>query len=106
MTGSPTYGVDDKDASFSGKRINVVYDRCSNGMILNADCTINVESDPDIWKDTEDLMYGFHKQPKGIPRQRDSGNALIDIFWSEMGSRCHFHRNYCTAWEVIHRNRT
>ena len=34
----PTYGVDDKDASFSGKRIKRGLYRCSNGMILNADC--------------------------------------------------------------------
>ena len=75
----PTYGVDDKDASFSGKRIKRGLYRCSNGMILNADChaaaNIMREAIPDIWKDTRDYtflsapdVYGFHKlNPKGIP---------------------------------------
>ena len=75
----PTYGVDDKDASFSGKRIKRGLYRCSNGMILNADChaaaNIMREAIPDIWKDTRDYtflsapdVYGFHKlNLKGIP---------------------------------------
>lgn len=75
----PTYGVDDKDASFSGKRIKRGLYRCSNGMILNADCNaaanIMRKVIPDIWKDTRDYtflsapdVYGFHKlNPKGIP---------------------------------------
>lgn len=75
----PTYGVDDKDASFSGKRIKRGLYRCSNGMILNADChaaaNIMRKAIPDIWKDTRDYMflsapdvYGFYKlNPKGIP---------------------------------------
>lgn len=75
----PTYGVDDKDASFSGKRIKRSLYRCSNGMILNADChaaaNIMRKAIPDIWKDTRDYtflsapdVYGFHKlNPKGIP---------------------------------------
>ena len=68
----PTYGVDDKDASFSGKRIKRGLYRCSNGMILNADChaaaNIMRKAIPDIWKDTRDYtflsapdVYGFHK---------------------------------------------
>lgn len=75
----PTYGVDGKDASFSGKRIKRGLYRCSNGMILNADChaaaNIMRKAIPDIWKDTRDYtflsapdVYGFHKlNPKGIP---------------------------------------
>ena len=75
----PTYGVDDKDASFSGKRIKRGLYRCSNGMILNADChaaaNIMRKEIPDIWKGTRDYtflsapdVYGFHKlNPKGIP---------------------------------------
>lgn len=75
----PTYGVDDKDASFFGKRIKRGLYRCSNGMILNADChaaaNIMRKAIPDIWKDTRDYtflsapdVYGFHKlNPKGIP---------------------------------------
>lgn len=75
----PTYGVDDKDVSFSGKRIKRGLYRCSNGMILNADChaaaNIMRKAIPDIWKDTRDYtflsapdVYGFHKlNPKGIP---------------------------------------
>ena len=75
----PTYGVDDKDASFSGKRIKRGLYRCSNGMILNADChaaaNIMRKAIPDIWKDTRDYtflsapdVYGFHKlNQKGIP---------------------------------------
>lgn len=75
----PTYGVDDKDASFSGKRIKRGLYRCSNGMILNADChaaaNIMRKAISDIWKDTRDYtflsapdVYGFHKlNPKGIP---------------------------------------
>lgn len=75
----PTYGVDDKDASFSGKRIKRGLYRCSNGMILNADChaaaNIMRKAIPDIWKDTRDYtflsapdVYGFYKlNPKGIP---------------------------------------
>ena len=75
----PTYGVDDKDASFSGKRIKRGLYRCSNGMILNADChaaaNIMRKVIPDIWKDTRDYtflsapdVYGFHKlNLKGIP---------------------------------------
>ena len=75
----PTYGVDDKVASFSGKRIKRGLYRCSNGMILNADChaaaNIMRKAIPDIWKDTRDYtflsapdVYGFHKlNPKGIP---------------------------------------
>ena len=75
----PTYGVDDKDASFSGNRIKRGLYRCSNGMILNADChaaaNIMRKAIPDIWKDTRDYtflsapdVYGFHKlNPKGIP---------------------------------------
>ena len=79
----PTYGVDDKDASFSGKRIKRGLYRCSNGMILNADChaaaNIMRKAIPDIWKDTRDYtflsapdVYGFHKlNPKGIPVKGD-----------------------------------
>ena len=75
----PTYGVDDKDASFSGKRIKRGLYRCSNGIILIADChaaaNIMRKAIPDIWKDTRDYtflsapdVYGFHKlNPKGIP---------------------------------------
>ena len=75
----PTYGVDDQDASFSGKRINRGLYCFSNGMILNADChaaaNIMRKAIPDIWKDTRDYtflsapdVYGFHKlNPKGIP---------------------------------------
>ena len=75
----PTYGVDDKVASFSGKRIKRGLYRCSNGMILNADChaaaNIMRKAIPDIWKDTRDYtflsapdVYGFHKlNLKGIP---------------------------------------
>lgn len=75
----PTYGVDDKDASFSGKRIKRGLYRCSNGMILNADChaaaNIMRKAIPDIWKDTRDYtflsapdVYGFYKlNLKGIP---------------------------------------
>ena len=75
----PTYGVDDKDASFSGKRIKRGLYCCSNGMILNADChaaaNIMRKAIPDIWKDTRDYtflsapdVYGFHKlNLKGIP---------------------------------------
>lgn len=75
----PTYGVDDKDASFSGKRIKRGLYRCSNGMILNADChaaaNIMRKAIHDIWKDTRDYtflsapdVYGFYKlNPKGIP---------------------------------------
>ena len=75
----PTYGVDDKDAQFSGLRIKRGLYRCADGTILNADChaaaNIMRKAIPDIWKDTRDYtflsapdVYGFHKlNPKGIP---------------------------------------
>lgn len=75
----PTYGVDDTDASFSGKRVKRGLYRCSNGMILNADChaaaNIMRKAIPDIWKNMKDYaflsapdVYGFHKlNAKSIP---------------------------------------
>lgn len=75
----PTYGVDDENAAFSGRRINRGLYRCANGMILNADChaaaNIMRKAFPDIWKDTRDFsflaspkVYGFHDlNPKSIP---------------------------------------
>ena len=75
----PTYGVDDKDAQFSGLRIKRGLYRCADGTILNADChaaaNIMRKAVPDIWDRTTDLsflaspkVYGFHElNPKSIP---------------------------------------
>ena len=75
----PTYGVDDKDAQFSGIRIKRGLYRCADGTILNADClaaaNIMRKAVPDIWDRTTDFsflasprVYGFHElNPKGIP---------------------------------------
>ena len=75
----PTYGVDDKDASFSGKRIKRGLYCCSKRNDLKCGLSrsskYHAERIPDIWKDTRDYtflsapdVYGFHKlNPKGIP---------------------------------------
>lgn len=75
----PTYGVDDKDAQFSGLRIKRGLYRCADGTILNADChaaaNIMRKAVPDIWDRTTDFsflaspkVYGFHElNPKSIP---------------------------------------
>lgn len=75
----PTYGVDDKDAQFSGLRIKRGLYRCADGTILNADChaaaNIMRKTVPDIWDRTTDFsflaspkVYGFHElNPKSIP---------------------------------------
>ena len=75
----PTYGVDDKDAQFSGLRIKRGLYRCTDGTILNADClaaaNIMRKAVPDIWDRTTDFsflaspkVYGFHElNPKSIP---------------------------------------
>lgn len=74
----PTYGIDDERTSFSGVRFKRGLYRCSNGMIVNADChaaaNIMRKALPDIWKGSEDFsflgspkVYGFHKlNPKCI----------------------------------------
>lgn len=78
----PTYGVDDKDAQFSGLRIKRGLYRCADGTILNADChaaaNIMRKAVPDIWDRTTDFsflaspkVYGFHElNPKSIPVKR------------------------------------
>ena len=75
----PTYGVDDKDAQFSGLRIKRGLYRCADGTILNADChaaaNIMRKAVPDIWNRTTDFsflaspkVYGFHElNLKSIP---------------------------------------
>ena len=75
----PTYGVDDKDAQFSGLRIKRGLYRCADGTILNADChaaaNIMRKAVPDIWDRTTDFsflaspkVYGFHElNPKVFP---------------------------------------
>lgn len=75
----PASGVDDDKASFSGSRISRGLYRCSNGLVINADCNgaanIMRKAIPDVWKNTDDFsflaspeVYGFHElNPQGIP---------------------------------------
>lgn len=97
----PTYGVDDKDAQFSGLRIKRGLYRCADGTILNADChaaaNIMRKAVPDIWDRTTDFsflaspkVYGFHElNPKSIPvKGCDLGfdpvlGDLVEIFEDE-----------------------
>ena len=68
----PTYGLDDKNAIFSGKRQKRGLYRCESGTLLNADCNgaanILRKAFPDIWKATSDFSFlaapmvvGFHQ---------------------------------------------
>ena len=75
----PVYGTDDENAAFSGRRITRSLYRCSNGMIINADCNgaanIMRKAIPDAWNGITDFSFlaspevsGFHElNPLGIP---------------------------------------
>ena len=75
----PVYGVDDENAVFSGRRITRSFYRCSNGMVINADCNgaanIMRKAIPDAWNGITDFSFlaspevsGFHElNPLGIP---------------------------------------
>lgn len=74
----PTYGVNDEEASFSGKRIRRGLYRCSNGLLINADCNaaanILRKAIPYAWDTAESFDFlvspdvlGFHElNPKSI----------------------------------------
>ena len=78
----PTYGKDDADASFSGKRIGRGLYRSGNGTIINADlngaANILRKAIPDAWDRTKDYSFlndpevlGFHElNPQSIPAKR------------------------------------
>ena len=74
--------VDDKDASFSGRGSNVVLYRCSNGMILNADChaaaNIMRKAIPDIWKIPEIIRF-FLLTCVWIPQAESEGIPVKGI---------------------------
>ena len=57
----PVYGKDDYNASFSGKRIKRGLYRCSNKLIINADCNgaanIMRKAIPDAWKGITDFAF-------------------------------------------------
>ena len=75
----PVYGVDDENAVFSGRRITRSFYRCSNGMVINADCNgaanIMRKAIPDAWNGITDFSFlaspevsGFHElNPLSIP---------------------------------------
>ena len=64
----PTYGVDDGNASFSGKRLKRGLYRCHDGRLVNADCNgaanILRKVFPDIWRRTGD--FGFLATPEVV----------------------------------------
>lgn len=64
----PTYGVDDGNASFSGKRLKRGLYRCHDGRLVNADCNgaanILRKVFPDIWNQTAD--FGFLATPEVV----------------------------------------
>lgn len=78
----PTYGVDDDRAVFSGRRICRGLYRCSNGLIINADCNgaanIMRKAFPCVWDNYTDFSFlanpevlGFHElNPQSIPVRR------------------------------------
>jgi len=78
----PTYGVDDEQANFSGKRVCRGLYRCANGLIINADCNgaanIMRKAIPTVWDNCVDFSFlatpevcGFHElNPKSIPVKR------------------------------------
>ena len=57
----PVYGVDDKKASFSGKRTCRGLYRCHNGLVINADCNgaanILRKAFPDSWDGIKDFSF-------------------------------------------------
>lgn len=57
----PVYGKDDYNASFSGKRIKRGLYKCSNKLIINADCNgaanIMRKAIPDAWKGITDFAF-------------------------------------------------
>ena len=75
----PVYGVDDEKAVFSGRRMKRGLYKCSNGLIINADCNgaanIMRKAIPDAWKGIVDFSFlaspevsGFHElNPLSIP---------------------------------------
>lgn len=77
----PVYG-EDTPVAFSGKRISRGLYRCSNGLVIHADCNgaanIMRKAIPDAWNDVADYqflaapeVYGFHElNPKSIPVKR------------------------------------
>lgn len=82
MDYTPTYGVDDYKADFSGKRICRGLYRCANGLIVNADCNgaanIMRKAVPGVWGLRTDFAFlatpevsGFHElNPQSIPVKR------------------------------------
>ena len=78
----PSYGVDDKDAVFSGRRISRGLYRCHDGLAINADCNgaanILRKAFPNVWKETSDFRFlaspdvlGFHElNPQSIAVKR------------------------------------
>ena len=84
----PTYGVDDKNAVFSGLRIKRGLYRTSSGLVVNADingaANILRKADPYAWENraclsifsayhflTSPEVYGFHElNPPSIPVER------------------------------------
>ena len=78
----PVYGVDDEKAVFSGRRIKRGLYKCSNGLIINADCNgaanIMRKAIPDAWNGITDFAFlvstevsGFHElNPLSIPAKR------------------------------------
>ena len=68
----PTYGIDDENTVFSGSRKGRGLYRCTNGLVINADCNgaanIMRKAVPDAWTKTNDFrflaspeVFGFHE---------------------------------------------
>lgn len=78
----PVYGVNDNEARFSGRRIKRGLYKCSNGIVINADCNgaanIMRKAVNDAWNGVSDFSFlaspevsGFHElNPKSNPVKR------------------------------------
>lgn len=85
----PVYGVDDENASFSGKRIRRGLYRSGTGTVLNADingaANILRKAVPDAFDKTEGFsflqhpdVYGFHRvNLKGISNAASGGRGIV-----------------------------
>lgn len=79
----PVYGVDDEKADFSGRRIKRGLYRCSNGLVINADCNgaanIMRKAVPDAWNGTESFEFLALPEVSGFHELNPKSNSVRGI---------------------------
>ena len=79
----PVYGVDDEKVDFSGRRIKRGLYRCSNGLVINADCNgaanIMRKAVPDAWNGTESFEFLALPEVSGFHELNPKSNSVRGI---------------------------